>query len=260
MTHLDSRQIENDELQGQVVRVGRLTEVDRERLFQLMCAYYANMSRNAFEKDLLEKDWVIVARQMRTGAIMGFSTQMVLDVERASLPGWKGLKPIKVLFSGDTIIARPYWGRNPLAQWWGRLSLSLLAAESEADWYWFLISKGFRTYRFLPVFFHEFFPHTGRDTPRWATSLINELAVRRYPGRYDPEAGIIRAGKDDCHLRSGISDITSERLANRHVRFFLDRNPRHHAGDELCCIAKLSHDNFRRSAYRVIGDRIRVAL
>ena len=25
------------------------------------------------------------------------------------------------------------------------------------DLFWFLISKGFRTYRFLPVFFKEFF-------------------------------------------------------------------------------------------------------
>jgi hypothetical protein len=37
------------------------------------------------------------------------------------------------------------------------------------------------------------------------------------------------------------------------VRFFLERNPHYDRGDELCCLAPLTQENFTRAAYRVIN-------
>jgi hypothetical protein len=37
------------------------------------------------------------------------------------------------------------------------------------------------------------------------------------------------------------------------VRFFIERNPGHARGDELCCLAPLTRENFTRAAYRTIG-------
>jgi hypothetical protein len=55
-------------------------------------------------------------------------------------------------------------------------------------------------------------------------------------------------------LRSGVAEITEQRLRDPHVRFFAERNPGHASGDELCCIAPLTRENFTPAAYRVIGS------
>jgi hypothetical protein len=50
-----------------------------------------------------------------------------------------------------------------------------------------------------------------------------------------------------------VADLTPQRLVDPHVRFFVERNPEHAMGDELCCIAPLTGDNFTKAARRVIG-------
>jgi hypothetical protein len=64
---------------------------------------------------------------------------------------------------------------------------------------------------------------------------------------------VVRAHAHQYRLRSGVADLSPERLRDRHVRFFAERNPGHSGGDELCCLAPLTRANFTRAAYRVIG-------
>ena len=47
--------------------------------------------------------------------------------------------------------------------------------------------------------------------------------------------------------------MTSSRLRDPHVRYFAELNPGHARGDELCCIAPLTRENFTLAAQRVIG-------
>jgi hypothetical protein len=233
-------------LNGQLVAVPTLTAGQRDAMFALMDRHYVNVQRPIFEADLDEKQWMIQVCESVGGALCGFSTQRLVAVEAEG-------RPIKALFSGDTIIDREYWGDPALVHIWGRLALSLMDAHADAELYWFLISKGYKTYRFLPVFFHEFYPRYDRPTPTWAQSAIDALARSRYPDEYDAAAGVIRASPWQYRLRAGIADLTDERLADPHVRFFQTRNPGHVRGDELCCLAPLTRANFTRAAYRVIG-------
>ena len=119
--------------------------------------------------------------------------------------------------------------------------------------YWFLIVKGYKTYRFLPLFFHEFYPRCDTVTPSWAQRLINRLGASRFPSQYDAHTGLVRAQPNGCRLRAGVADITTQRLRDPHVRFFAQSNPGHTAGDELCCVAPLTRENFTAAARRVIG-------
>jgi hypothetical protein len=231
---------------GELIPAVRITPAQRNGMFALMERHYDNVCRNRFNADLDEKDWVILLRDRDTGAIGGFSTQMLLDVEAAG-------RPIKALFSGDTIVDRDRWGDSALSHVWGRLALSLIDRQGGAALYWFLISKGYRTYRFLPVFFHEFYPRYDSPTPTWASDAIDALALYKYPDDYEPQHGVIRAGPAKDRLRRGVADIGTERLRDPHVRFFAARNPGHVRGDELCCIAPLTRENFTAAAYRVIG-------
>jgi hypothetical protein len=231
---------------GQLVHVAEVTGPQREAMFALMDDHYANVQRHLFEADLAEKSWVILVSEPATGRLYGFSTQMVLNVE-------VGGRPVQALFSGDTIIHREYWGDHALSHVWGRLALSLIAAYPDAEWYWFLISKGYKTYRFLPVFFREFYPRHDTPTPAWARTILDTLAHSRYPREYHAAAGVIRATPGQYRLRAGLAEVTPERLRDPHVAFFHARNPGHTRGDELCCLAPLTRENFTSAAYRVIG-------
>jgi len=109
-------------------------------MFALMERYYDGMTRDGFHADLNEKRWAILLRESDARAICGFSTQMILDFTVDGAPG-------HALFSGDTIVDRRCWGQNLLAQAWGHLALTLIDQYPSGTLYWFLISKGYKTYR-----------------------------------------------------------------------------------------------------------------
>ena len=70
-------------------------------MFDLMDRHYENVVRRTFESDLAEKRWVVELRSQANGELCGFSTQTLLD---ANVDG----RPVKALFSGDTIIDPRY--------------------------------------------------------------------------------------------------------------------------------------------------------
>ena len=232
-------------LRGELTPVADITPASREEMFQLMDRYYLNVTRERFQADLAEKQWVIRLLDSATGELHGFSTQMLLELDGPR-------EPIAVIFSGDTIIAPSHWGDIALSHVWGRLALSLLDRVAPRRLFWLLISKGYKTYRFLPVFFHEFYPRYEVPTPEWAAELITVLGRRKFPGAYDAAAGVVRAMPGKDRLRAGVADIAAQRLRDPHVRFFVERNPGHANGDELCCLAPVTRENFTAAAYRVI--------
>ena len=233
-------------LDGRIARVASVTESERSQMFSLMATYYDHMDRSAFEADLNDKQWVILLHDPTNEIVRGFSTQKLLDVV---VDGCS----IQALFSGDTIVDRNHWAQNPLAQLWGQFALSLIDSNRSVPLYWFLMTKGYKTYRFLPVFFREFYPCHDRPTRASARCVIDALGSHTYPNHYDPDVGIVRADRFGCRLRPEVAKISNRRLLDPHVRFFTEKNPGHAHGDELCCIAPLSRENFTPAAYRVIG-------
>ena len=233
-------------LSGNLVATADLSGDQRDAMFALMDRHYVNVQRPIFDADLDEKQWVIQVCDPNNGSLRGFSTQRLLDVEVEG-------RPVKTLFSGDTIIDREHWGDQALVHVWGRLALTLIDAHAGAELYWFLISQGYKTYRFLPIFFHEFYPRYDVSTPNRILTVIGALARSRYGEEYDTATNVIRATSRQYRLRNGVADITSERLNDPHVRYFQTHNPGHGRGDELCCLAPLTRANFTRAAYRVIG-------
>lgn len=229
---------------GRVVQVGQLDNNDHQQMLRLMDQHYENVCPVTFQSDLQEKLWVIQLFDSNTNELCGFSTQTLIDI---AVDG----RPIRALFSGDTIIDRRRWGDQALAYAWGEFALQLVDRSPDQELWWFLISAGYKTYRFLPVFFHEFYPRFDRPTPPEIAAIIDALARHKASDSYDPAAGVIRAGTHQYRLREGIADITPERLRDPHIQFFANKNPGHICGDELCCVARLSRDNFTRAAHRI---------
>jgi hypothetical protein len=142
------------------------------------------------------------------------------------------------------------------------LALELINRFPRGSLYWFLISKGYKTYRYLPLFFREYYPRHATPTPPWAKSVIDVLGRQKYPRAYDPTAGIIRAGSTACRLRRHVAAVTFAKLRDPAVSFFVETNPGHELGDELCCIAPLTRENFSNAAVRPLrrGQALQVAV
>ncbi|MCA9214278.1 MAG: hypothetical protein KDB27_14500 [Planctomycetales bacterium] len=234
------------QLEGRVVERTELTAAQRDQMYALMTAYYCNVDRDQFACDLSEKQWVLLLTVADSSEVLGFST---LTLQVAEVHG----RQVTALFSGDTIVHQDYWARNPLAQTWGRFALSLIDTYPNRELYWFLISKGYKTYRFLPLFFREFFPRFDAKTPARHAAIIHCLASARFGERFDSKRSIVRSSENGCHLRPQVADVDDARLRDPHVAHFQLCNPGHELGEELCCIAPLTRDNFTPAARRVIG-------
>ena len=104
----------------------------------------------------------------------------------------------------------------------------------------------------------SFFPRFAVKTPPDIGRIIDALAMRIGGSRYDSVAGILRAESAGCRLRPGVAEVTTDRLRDPHVRFFVEANPGHAEGDELCCMARVTLTNFTPAAFRAMGPEPRV--
>jgi hypothetical protein len=216
-------------------------------MYVLLAHYFANVTRPQFEQDLAEKEWVVLLTDTVTGHIQGFSTLMRLRITVDD-------QPVVAFFSGDTIIHRDYWGEVELPRLWGRHVFRLAeSAGVEARVFWFLISSGYKTYRFLPVFFREFYPTYLRPTPPAIKRILDNLARLKFPAEYNSERGLISFAKA-APLRPGVAEVTPRRLKDPHVAFFVAANPGHARGDQLPCLVELSRTNLTVAGRRMLGE------
>lgn len=212
----------------------RITGRERLRFLDLMRTYYENVDKTQFEKDLSEKKSVIVLK--KEGDICGFSTQVH---EMHSVDG----RRVNVLFSGDTIIHEKHRNSMALPVALGKLMLSLRHDSPDIPLYWLLTSKGYKTYRYLPIFFKDYFPMQGRGLSSFEKKVIQAIAAFRFDGRLDMNRWILVADDACQRLRRGVADITEGRRGIPEIAYFEKMNPGHKAGDELICLARFHEDN-----------------
>lgn len=218
----------------------------RHEMFQLHDRYFAHLDKDRFMQDLSEKRWVIVIKDNQ-GALAGFSTVQVLETDVSG-------RCTLFIFSGDTIVDQSHRQNSALAGSFGHVMLRLLREHPQTPIYWYLICKGFRTYRFLPTFFNEFYPRHDHETPQAITKLVQNVSQLKFGDAYDLKSGVIRFREQRDCLRPQYSDIPESRLCDPHVAFFLQKNPQFARGDELACLAAVTRDNLNRFAWRVIGQ------
>jgi len=233
------------ELTASVREAGSLDGRTVGSMYRLYDRYYDAASETRFRSDLQAKGYVILLHD-RTGELRGFSTLAVDESETAN-------GPVRSIFSGDTIIDHACWGEQSLAFTWLRLAGRIKAAAPEVPLYWFLIVKGFRTYRYLSAFAHRFYPNWAEATPQDAQRLLDDLARRRFGGAYDPARGVIAFPVSRGHLKNPWAGVPEEDQRRPEVQFFLDRNPGYVRGEELACLTELTPENLRPLARRVFS-------
>jgi hypothetical protein len=216
--------------------VCNLTQEEITRMLRLMREYYLNVNDVEFRNDLFKKDKVILL--MDNGELCGFSTWM-------QFRHICNEQQVNIIYSGDTITDADHRNSMALPVAWGNLMASILDQDSHTPLFWLLTSKGYKTYRFLPVFFKTFFPSYRCVTPDFERSLMISLARQKFGDKFDPETQVVRVAEGSQCLRPGVGDITPTRLRDEHVDFFYKSNPNYGRGDELVCLARCSRDNIR---------------
>lgn len=232
---------------GSVVPVATLDGDERRQLLALMRSHFRDVTEARFAADLADKEVAVLLR--RAGEIVGFSTLARSDDRFAG-------EGVTAFFSGDTIVRRDARASADLARVWARHVFAeadrLRRAEPRRRVVWLLISSGYKTYRFLPLFFRDYLPAPGRDAAPADLALLRQLAAGRFGSRFDPASGIVRLAHP-TPLRDGVADVTAPRLRDPHVAHFVGANPDHAAGDELVCLADLHPDNVTAAGRRMLG-------
>ncbi|HRE88946.1 MAG TPA: hypothetical protein PK095_07350 [Myxococcota bacterium] len=217
-------------LGAETLPVHSLDPGTRGALWTLYQGYYERTDADRFYADLDEKHDIILLRDLSDGALAGFST---LHVSEVDLDG----RRTHVIFSGDTIIAPAYHGQSALQRAFVAYILSVKWRARDEDVYWFLISKGYKTYLLLARNFPSHWPRHDVETPPDARALLDTLATRRFGADYDPATGIVRFSPPGPKLRADVAPLPASPPPD--VAFFAARNPGHADGDELCCIGKV---------------------
>ncbi len=230
-------------MNARLLRVEDLTADERGRMLALLERYFEGIAPERFAADLQEKNRALLLED-EDGRLQGFSTLLFY---RSVDEGER----IDVVTSGDTIVDPAAWGASLLAPAWIAAVRSLHRERGGGRLWWLLITSGYRTYRFLPVMWREFYPRHDRATPPSVQRLMDRLAAERFGSCYEPAAGIVRFPAPQL-LRCELRGIPDARLSNPHVRFFARINPDHDRGDELVCLTEIADGNLTPAGRRMV--------
>ncbi len=219
-------------------------------LFVLYDRYYAGSSEAIFREDLAWKSHLI---ELREGdRLSGFSTIAVVPAGPRREDG-------RAIFSGDTVIDHAFWGEQSLSRAFCAFAGGLKAADPALPLHWLLLTKGYRTYRYLSLFSRRHFPNHAEPTPPAIQARMDAIAGTLFGAAYRPDEGLVRFPASRGHLRAAWGDIRPDLVARPDVRFFLERNPGYRDGDELVCITELAAQNLRSHALAAFEEGCRDA-
>ena len=169
-------------------------------------------------------------------------------------------EPINVIYSGEHHRRQGGLGNgSALPRAWVAGWRPFVRGSPAGRCFWMLLTSGFRTYRFLPVFWRDFYPCFKLPVPPDCQRLLNELARQRFGSQFDPALGIVRFARPQ-RLKCDLQEVPGERTRDPHIAYFLSRNPGHGDGDELVCLTELCSENLTSAGRRMTGLQTDVAV
>lgn len=228
------KQRKSGRLRSETLSVKNVNKSDIDAMWSLYGRYYTDATHEQFTNDLHAKSHAIILRDSGDRSVQGFSTIHCYSCE-------VDRKKFYCIYSGDTIVDRAYWGQNALQKAFLRFIVLSKLSHPFSPVYWFLISKGYKTYLLLSRNFPIYWPRHDKPTPAWEKSVIDYLGQKKFGIDYKPETGLIQHETCPGRLRETVAPISDE-LKEKHadIRFFVEANPNHVEGDELCCLGLVS--------------------
>jgi hypothetical protein len=227
-----------------VVAVSDLAESDRKGMLEVLSTCYGNVSRAQFERDLRDKEWVVIGRDSTPGDVWLFSTLRRLF---CTIDG----KPVVAFYSGDSA-SRPetHGGATSAGM---RLLVRKMYGEMlrrpEAKFYWFMISSTYKSYRLLSMVFKTYSPAPDRPLTDNERDLIERLSALKGL-EYDRSSGIVRLENPSLPLIPDGGDHSGTRDAI--AEYFARANPGASTGDRLASITPLTLENLTSLGRRLL--------
>lgn len=234
----------DNDLSARIVSCNELDSATVQAMFELYASNYADVSDRIFRRDLEQKTDVLLLTDA-AGLLRGFTT---LEIYSSNAAG----HPVRVLFSGDTVIDPAYWGSPGWALEWIRFAGSV-ARRDDTPLYWLLIVKGHRTYRFLPAFAKHYIPHHKNAESPDDRSMLSALAQEKFGEYFDSVLGVVRFPTPQGRLVEKLADVPAKHRNLGPVAHFLKLNPGYRDGEELVCLCRLAPDNLRPLAARAFA-------
>ena len=235
----------NNKQPALTAKYSRIADIDVHAIRQMYAVfsqYYENTTWDIFLSDLSKKTGAFVMRNAG-GRVVGFSTVMTTDIQ---VNGRK----VRGVFSGDTIIERAYWGSRALVFAFFRFLIAEKVSHPLRPVYWFLISKGFKTYLLLANNFFTFYPRADGQGEHLA-DIVDAYCEQLFPAYYDRERRILDFGHDYQPLRGDVAEISERmRAENEAIRFFEDCNPEWRRGTELPCVGEFGWSDLAKFTVR----------
>lgn len=237
-------------LKGKVRPIQEYTREEIREMYLLMSTFYDDTNEEVFLKDFYAKDYCLALYAEEK--LVGFTTQKVMELEVEG-------KKIHGVFSGDTIIHKDYWGDIELFVVWANFWFDY--AKKYEEFYWFLISKGYKTYRMLPLFWKQYYPCYKEETPEYEKKIIDAYASTLYPEEYNKSTGVIEYKTTKDKLKNGVADIGERELKRKEVAYFVEKNPGYIHGNDIACLAKIDRAQLKRTAEEILfhDDKDRIA-
>jgi hypothetical protein len=245
-THSSLRRASECSLSASVVLRESIDEQLVGEMYRLYSANYLDTTPELFGSDLEAKSHVLMLRN-DDNELCGFTTIQFYSsvVDHAA---------VRVIYSGDTIIAPAYWGSQALAFEWIRFAGELYRQAPEIPLYWLLIVKGHRTYRFLPAFARQYLPHHAMPASENELRTREVLAREKFGDHFNARSGVVRFPSCLGRLKAALAEIPDRHLRLPEVAHFLALNPDYRKGDELVCLCRLAPDNLRPRAARLFAE------
>ncbi|MES2090857.1 MAG: hypothetical protein V4532_12880 [Pseudomonadota bacterium] len=211
-----------------------------KQMYDLYAKYYENTSLDVFLSDLSKKSGVILVTRAANDEIVGFSTQTFFDIQVEG-------KRVRGIFSGDTIIEQAYWGNNALANTFYRRLIIERFKRPFVPFYWFLISKGYKTYLLMTNNFYNYYPNVNGKDDQYRR-ITDAYCQQLFPEAFDREKMLLDFGESYVRLKGDVASITPDLAsANPHIAFFEKVNPSWRRGTEVPCLAACDYESVFRS-------------
>ena len=217
------------DLKSRVVLVESLTVDQITSMICLMKESYEGITKYDFTNDLKNKQFCLLIEDK--DCVCGFTTIETFQMH------WKK-SIIDVVFSGDTVIKKEYRNTNIL---WLSFGKWMLTYSKNKDLYWFLISKSYRTYRYLTQNFNHFFPSISAQDSN-LKGIATALAKTKYPNQYSEKENVIKSDARKQYLK--ITEQPKIKFSKQES-FYYNLNPGYVNGDELVCVVPYSQENLK---------------
>ena len=208
-------------------------------MYKLFSVYYQNTPFETFMADLSKKTGVHIAKRVTDGKVVGFSTAVSFLTE---VDG----KQVRMLFSGDTVMAKEYWGNPAFPQSFFRWVLAERLKHPFIELNWFLISMGYRTYLILANNFYDYYPNIDGENAH-LKKVAFAAADTLFPGKLNRENGLVEFGDEACALSDFVTPINDKERQVPKIAFFEKCNPDWMNGSEMACAGSLSWSTFGRA-------------